>query len=459
MKKMIGILCIVIILCSVVVVLPGAAASGGKIAFQSDPGFGNEEIYIMNTDGSAQTRLTFSTAENAEPALSPDGTKIAFQSRLDYSLHDDEIYVMNAADGSGVTRLTTNPAYDSTPAWSPDGSKIAFESNRDGNSELYTMNAADGSGVKRLTINMSVDLFPAWSPDGTKIAFTSNRDGNYRIYVMNSDGSKPEPLEFNLTDGYPAWSPDGTKIAFEAVNGTGNYDIYILNADRSGAKRLTSNLAREGHPTWSTDGAMIAFESGSQIYVMNADGSGQTSLPYKAVGAEPDWGRIAQDTLDTDVLCGTEGTSAFPVILDLPKCGDNQVTVRWNEYSPPSGTSGSPAFYNVWKAKDFGSGPVAPFTFYEPVVQKGIGFKMILGPVETSDIIVMPIVKFPIYDGGNVLIPVCYNYVKVTSPNCPGPEPTPSPAPAPEFPSTILPATMIIGFLGAVLIIQRTREQ
>ena len=69
------------------------------------------------------------------------------------------------ADGSNQTRLTNNPASDAQPAWSPDGTKIAFNSDRDGNFEVYVMDA-DGSNQTRLTNNPADDGGPAWSPDG-----------------------------------------------------------------------------------------------------------------------------------------------------------------------------------------------------------------------------------------------------------------------------------------------------
>src|SRR3989304_1956944 len=84
-----------------------------------------------------------------------------------------EIYVMDA-DGGGLLRLTNNPALDGNPAWSPAGGKIAFQSDRDGEDEIFVMNA-DGSGVTQLTRNGG--FAPAWSPAGTQIAFSRTTGG------------------------------------------------------------------------------------------------------------------------------------------------------------------------------------------------------------------------------------------------------------------------------------------
>ena len=120
------------------------------------------------------------------------GGRIAFVSPRD---GNGEIYVMNA-DGSSQTRLTNNPAEDQGPAWSPDGKRVAFMSNRDGNWEIYVMGydplaGTSGTGQSCLTGDVADDYWPAWSPDGKRIAFVSNRDSNDEIYVMNADGVAP----------------------------------------------------------------------------------------------------------------------------------------------------------------------------------------------------------------------------------------------------------------------------
>ncbi len=268
---------------------PLAAAQGdeGRIAFVSERDGGGSnyptDIYVMNVDGGNQTRLTTEGAAN--PAWSPDRTRIAFTSFHD-GFHKANIYVMNA-DGGNQTRLTSKGGED--PAWSPDGTRIAF-------SGIMVMNA-DGSGQTLLTPKGGLD--PAWSPDGTKITFASDRDGYSSIYVMNADGSSQTRLTFDSQhyDNSPTWSPDGTKIAF-ASDRDGDYNIYVMNADGSNQTRLTSGSSFNLDPAWSPDGTKMAFASmrdgNHQIYTMNADGSNQTRLTNNASNDySPNWSRSA----------------------------------------------------------------------------------------------------------------------------------------------------------------------
>jgi PGF-pre-PGF domain-containing protein len=262
---------------------------GGRIVFSSERD-GNPEIYVMNPDGSGQTRLTDNVAGDLDPSWSPDGSRIAFASYRSYRDGNPEIYVMNA-DGSGQIRLTDNVA--EYPAWSPDGSRIAFFSNRDGNPEIYVMNA-DGSGQINLTNNDTGEWNLSWSPDGSRIAFTAERDGNYEIYVMNADGSGQIRLTEDAYDWKPSWSPDGSRITFVSER-DGNPEIYVMNADGSGQTRLTDTYAGDSDPSWSPDGSRITFVSdrdgNHEIYVINADGSGQTRLTNSyASNVSPDWG-------------------------------------------------------------------------------------------------------------------------------------------------------------------------
>ena len=262
----------------------------GHIAFASKR-HGNYEIFLMNADGTEQTRLTKNSSLDYSPALSPDGNLIAFHSGRDGNY---EVYVMNA-DGTGQMRLTQNDGVDCYPTWSPDNKYIAFASEIDGNYDIYVMNA-DGTEQTRLTKESAIDCYPAWSPDGRHIAFASKRDGNYELYVMNADGTGQLRLTSNpAEDSCPAWSPDGQFIAFESTR-NGNYEIYLLNTEDAKQTRLTSNTSIDRFPTWSPDGQFIAFESvrdgNAAIYRMRADGTKQTRLTTNFTENNcPSWGQ------------------------------------------------------------------------------------------------------------------------------------------------------------------------
>jgi len=272
---------------------PHWSPDGSRIAFTSDRD-GDTEIYLINPNGSNVTKLTDNAWEDdCCASWSPDGSKIAFISNRAFP--NDEIFVMNA-DGTGQTQLTHGESFLGGYAWSPDGTKIAFDAHTDLiGLDIYVVNA-DGSGRARLTDNPEPEWAPAdwfgdWSPDGSKIAwwrYSVTRD----IWVMNADGTDKRNLTpaYESMDTAPVWSPDGSKIAFDCAA-----DICVMNADGTGQAPLTSDSAMNSVCGWSPDGSKIAFvsqrdfhtderdytgkeiytweDTHREIYVMNADGS------------------------------------------------------------------------------------------------------------------------------------------------------------------------------------------
>jgi len=189
---------------------PAWSPDGRQIAFTS--GVRSPHIWAINADGTGRRRLTH--AWDLLPAWSPDGRKIAYAShrhcaRRYYTTCFSEIVVMNA-DGSRKRSLTHSRFDDATPAWSPDGSRLAyaaFDRSQGGaipaRTALRVMDA-NGRRNRRLT-SFSSFYFPAWSPDGGTIVVENRGD----LYVMRPDGSGYRRLTDtpDVAERHPDWQP------------------------------------------------------------------------------------------------------------------------------------------------------------------------------------------------------------------------------------------------------------
>lgn len=268
------------------------------------------------------------------------------------------IWTINS-DGSGLTAITklsgSAVAADSIePQWSPDGTKIVYSSGRalDGSDNPATGSAiniwvsnADGSGatpVTQLTVYAPC-RGPVWSPDGKKIAYYSWRglDGSntnagestvWNIWVVNVDGSGDTPIT-QLTglggaSDTPKWSPDGTKLALRserALDGSnaGNgvaTNIWVVNADGSGATaltHLTGGVGSYDNPLWSRDGTTLIFNSDDpssstdDIWSARPDGSGLAQITHngRTINYATNWSPNGAAILYTSSVPTNGGTS------------------------------------------------------------------------------------------------------------------------------------------------------
>ncbi len=247
---------------------------------------------VINTDPNVPT------TGHSFPALSPDGSKIAFGA-------NGGIWVVNN-DGTNPNLISFEG--DSQPAWSPDGATIAFSSTRTGTAQIFTMTPI-GTEVTNISNSPLVnDRMPTFSPDGSKIAFqrTPNAINPVgKIWTMNANGSGQMQITTGVgNDERPTYSPDGMTIAF-STNRDGNYEIYKILAVGGIATRLTNNAASDRNPSWAPDNSAIAFGSdrnaGLKIWAIAPDGTNpsQVNGNNDGGGDQPAWSKSTGETVKT----------------------------------------------------------------------------------------------------------------------------------------------------------------
>jgi Tol biopolymer transport system component len=348
------------------------------------------EVWVMNADGSDQTRLLTSSDPYLTwtPAWSPDGREIAY-SLVHAGAHspaDDtaDIWIVEA-DGSHARPVARGNSYKWLPHWSPDGTFIVYTDEPQGGPWGTTATPAAGVGgflgpgffpgqptqvrepahiwrvradgrgePEQITNADANDRAATYSPDGTTLAFDSLRDGVTRVYVMNADGSNPRRLTDGAADFGATWSPDGRYLAYNAPGPQlSDSQIFVVVVDGTGRPRqLTSDPGSHLYPTWSPDGSRIAFglsrDNRGSIWSIAVDGSDLRELsrdPRADVGLTSGggaWGKdgrivygrglgppVSADPLVRDDL-GSAAMLLVAVLLSLAA-----VVIR---VSPPFGT-------------------------------------------------------------------------------------------------------------------------
>jgi len=217
----------------------------------------------------------------ATPAVSPDGSKIVFNS-FDSNLDIVEIPVA----GGPVKPLLATSRSEQFPFWSPKGSVFAYVTNRTGRSEIWLKNTADGSDRPIVTArdfpnDQSLDfLTPAISPDGARIAYSriSNKHVG-ELWISPMAGGSPlrigDPNAYELS---PSWSPDGNWLAYFSSD-VGAAKISVGGSDSPISLGLSDGC--ENAPQWSPDGAWIACGTDKGVVLVSPDGKQRRTVGHR----------------------------------------------------------------------------------------------------------------------------------------------------------------------------------
>ncbi len=274
------------------------------IAFVSERD-GNEEIYLLQPDGSGLVRLTDAPELDRDPAWSPDGRQIAFRSRRDGS---SDIFLMGA-DGSSPTNLVRDPYesfYDEfAPRWHPEAKILALYTDRHAQAcaghRLALMPVTGGKeSIKLAPVPAANQISLDWSPDGRFLVFSHSPCNSNTSYLMLWDretGAVTQLIGNDLAPALdPAWSHNGRFIAFSSTS-SGDSEIYRLEVETGEVVNLTNHPGRDLQPTWSPYSRQIAFttdrDGNQEIYIMDADGSNPRNLTnHPARDFAADWSPI-----------------------------------------------------------------------------------------------------------------------------------------------------------------------
>lgn len=272
----------------------GSRTLAGTRIFYISNRSGNDEVWTMQYDGTEQKQFTSIRAMTLMPAISPDGSILAFTT---FAEGVPSIRLYSTESQQRMPFVNPVASMNATPEITSDNSQIYFSSTADGkSSQIYTA-AITGAGMRRLTFSGAIEVSPRVNPKtGADILFVSGRGGTPQIYKMNVDGANAERLTSGEGEAHnPAWHPEGELMSFAWSRGyePGNFNIFIMDTISRQYIQLTYGTGRNENPWWSPDGRRLVFASSrtgqTQIWSMLADGTQVQQLTTSGRNRMPVW--------------------------------------------------------------------------------------------------------------------------------------------------------------------------